>query len=75
MYIFFSTVIHFRFDTFTVLKIPLYSFSWFNEAYIETGFYLTTLKLASICRDKCQVHIPLQVIPQIKQFGSTSVED
>lgn len=42
---------------------------------MEIGFYLTTVKLALICRDKCQVDLPLQAIPQIKQIGSTSRED
>lgn len=66
---------HFCFGFFTLLKIHFYSSSWFNEAYTETGFYLTTLKLALIFRGKCQVHFPLQGIPRIKQFGSTSTED
>lgn len=42
---------------------------------METGFYLTTIKLALICGDKCQVDFPLQAVPQMKQFGSTSIED
>lgn len=42
---------------------------------METGFYLTTLKLVLICRDKYQVDFLLPGIPQIEQFGSTSIED